>query len=78
MPKQPKQTCATCKWSRFPMTAHVPPRIKAGHVGECLWPIPECPQLPLAITTTRSWSGAWNSRRWMAPDETGCPCWEAK
>lgn len=64
--------CITCKWSRFEMTSHKPPRVKRMLVGACEWPVPEAVQ-PLANSIKVTFN-----RIHIWPDYTNCPVWEGK
>lgn len=66
------QTCGNCRWSRFRMTKHEPPRPRPQRTGECLWPVPELPVLPQCI------EGYDLNRRAIWPEMTDCPVWEKK
>lgn len=74
--------CIACKWARFQMTNHKPPRVKQKQFGDCDWPVPEPP--PLAISVVRG--GYWyffpeegHTRKvHIWPDYANCPVWEEK
>lgn len=82
----PPHRCGNCKWGKFPMTEHVPPRPKANAFGECTFEIkPLLNELFSKIPAVFSYGSRWKTAMdafgctttW--PDEGhGCPTWEAK
>ena len=67
-----KQTCTTCKWAKFEMTNHNPPRQKLNQCGECCWPMPVVVALPLCMPPPSTYRGA------IWPNYSGCLVWEVK
>ena len=78
MPK----TCANCKWASFQMTNHRPPRINPKYVGECKFPLPTLPPLPLSVTHSGyGKEDAWRTaleKGYILPYKEGCPTFEEK
>lgn len=68
------QSCTTCKWGRFEMTNHKPPRINPTRSGKCLYP-EERIALPFSITKAYGFS-LYRCAVW--PHLAGCPTWEPK
>ena len=75
MKNQPKQTCGTCRYGVFRMTNHKPPRPVAFSTGQCIFPLPELPPLPMWVKVTVG-------HGYTCPEHgngfTKCPTWEAK
>lgn len=66
-----KQCCGTCKWGKFEMTKHDPPRIK-DRVGRCEWPLPDL-LFPISMRSPLEYR-----RGYVTPNGDECPTWEAK
>ncbi len=68
----PEKCCGTCRWGRFEMTAHKPPKIKLGEPGECDFPLD-------SIAVPRSVGGKRFLYKCVAwPEWDRCPTWEVK
>lgn len=65
----PQVRCATCKYARFEMTNHKPPRINSNKYGACDWPIP-------VFTVALSVINAGTLRVHIWADMSDCPVWE--
>lgn len=65
--------CGNCKWGKFHMTSGKNPRQRSDQLGECLWPIPELPVMPICVdfSLPRKRYGVWT-------DGYECPCWEVR
>jgi hypothetical protein len=72
-----KQNCGSCKWGRFLMTNHTPPRPRPHYTGECAYMVgrdalTRPPGLPSSIRVMFD-------QTFIRPEHgTACPCWEAK
>ena len=72
-----KQECFTCKWwDRKPNWEKE--RITHKYARKCLFPAPELPVLPEAVTRAYSWH--WPPHRNYVDGTAGinCPCWERR
>jgi hypothetical protein len=68
-----EKTCGNCKWGRFKMTWHNPPRPQNGRAGECEWPMPTI-LFPLAVTRAVGYQEPSKGAVW--PEFANCPVWE--
>jgi hypothetical protein len=73
MQKLPEKCCGTCKWGKFEMSNHNPPRILRGGRAECLFPLPEIPPMPSCVDPIRPYK-----RSIYDAMGTDCPTWAAK
>ena len=62
-------SCVSCKWAKFDMTKHSPPRAKGP--GSCEWPVPVI-AWPLSLHPPR------HVKNSIWPDYKNCPTFEAK
>lgn len=70
-------SCGTCKWGEFQMTAHNPPRLK-NQAGICKWPVPPLIPLPISITGRYGFDSFLTIRSHVWPNEIGCLVWKQK
>lgn len=76
------QSCGTCKYATFRMTAHKPPRFVKDASTHCKWTPPKEWQIPVSVG---GWNGGQHSLASMlkasyVTPEMGadCKCWEPK